>query len=347
MKNRRWISALLAGALSFELAAVPVSALPPSRVMAYEGQFVDVAPEDWYAPAVEDLYELGLAQGRGEGRFAPMDPVTVAEVVTWASRLRSLVAFGDSETGPGAYLGDQWYDGYAFYLSGEMVEDPALDQVAHRPATRAEAAHILALALPGDILPDINGDTVTMGYASRRFITDVDAYTPYAQDILSLYRKGILGGVDATGTFLPEEAVTRGEMAATLVRMALEDQRLRLAWCIPGIHSKAGTVVRDLVESDGSFVVSPSPGDLEAMDANVRCMLRRGDSAMTLSYPKDTLTKEDMDTLVQSLLAVARRYPEQGYNQVKCVYSHRSGLVTVTFTSTLWPENMQDRKSVV
>lgn len=47
---------------------------------------------------------------------------------------------------------------------------------------------MLANTLPEEALPPVHADLVTQAYASRQFITDVTEYTPYYQDILTLYR---------------------------------------------------------------------------------------------------------------------------------------------------------------
>ena len=92
------------------LAAVLVCGVLPSRALAseagfapvrtYEGQFSDVSPDSWFYDTVKALYELGLTNGSGSpDRFDPGGDLTVAEVVTMASRLRSLYETGDSESG--------------------------------------------------------------------------------------------------------------------------------------------------------------------------------------------------------------------------------------------------------
>ena len=78
---------------------------------------------------------------------------------------------------------------------------------------------MLANTLPEEALPPVHADLVTQAYASRQFITDVTEYTPYYQDILTLYRTGVSVGSDAAGSFLPDQPITRGAAAAMLTRM--------------------------------------------------------------------------------------------------------------------------------
>jgi 3D (Asp-Asp-Asp) domain-containing protein len=44
--------------------------------------FEDVVCGAWYAPSAETAYRMGIAEGRGEGRFAPDDTVTRQELFT-------------------------------------------------------------------------------------------------------------------------------------------------------------------------------------------------------------------------------------------------------------------------
>ena len=73
------------------------------------------------------------------------------------------------------------------------------------PITRAQMIHIWTYILqPKDMqkqnavisLPDVSGDT------------------DYSEDVILFYEAGIIGGVDAAGTFKPDSNITRAEAAA-------------------------------------------------------------------------------------------------------------------------------------
>ncbi len=49
--------------------------------------FVDVSPEDWFAPAVEYVVKEGLMEGKGDGLFDPSSPVTRAELAAVLMRV--------------------------------------------------------------------------------------------------------------------------------------------------------------------------------------------------------------------------------------------------------------------
>ena len=203
-----------------------------SRVQTYHNQFSDLSADSVFYDNVSALYEYGLSVGKADGTFGLTDPLTVGQAVIFAARIRSLYRTGDPESGPAAYGSDggSVAGQYLRYLQAEGVLDKALDNELSSIATRAQMAHILANILPEETLPSIHTDLITQAYASRRFLTDVTEYTPYYQDILSLYRKGICLGSDETGSFLPDASITRGAAAAMLTRMVDPSLRVTPSW---------------------------------------------------------------------------------------------------------------------
>lgn len=330
---------LLARGLSSTALAAEGGIFAPVRT--YQEQFTDVASGDWYYENVKALYELGLTNGQGSGSlFVPEGNMTVAEVLTMSARLRSLYEYGDSETGPGQYGGGAWYQPYVAYLQSLEVVGQEFEGSYDRGATRAEMAHVLAGTLPGDLLEPINRDVVTAGYLNRNYITDVTSETPYWEDILLLYQWGILSGVDGTGSFLPDDSIPRCQVAAMVTRLVYGELRIPLDWGYA--YDRSGTELADLVESDGTFFEAPAPEQVQEIDADVRYMLSRGERTITLSYPAGTLTAETVNALTEAFLSAARLYVEQTYNNILCSYSLRSGSVTMTFSSSLYEEQMID-----
>lgn len=329
---------LLASVLLPWAGAAGVENFSPTR--SYEDQFTDVSPGDWYYENVAALYSLGLTNGQSEDRFAPEEEMTVGEALTAAARLRSLYEYGDSEAGPAACAGSPWYRPYVAYLQSLGSIGAELEGTYDRPATRAETAHILANALPQDLFEPINGEVAAAGFANGNYITDVDRSTPYYEDILLLYQWGILDGVDGTGSFNPGGSIRRGQAAAMLSRLVYSELRIRLSWSYDSAYSRSGTSLASLVESDGTFYSAPAPDDLQAIDADVRYMLSRGERTIVLSYAPGELTAQTIDRLKEAFLYAARRYVEQGYNKIQCSYSTRSGMVTLSFSSSLYGEEL-------
>lgn len=335
MKKR--IPALLL-ALGLTLAAYALT--PPAlaasdstdnfvRVRAYAGQFSDLTTASAFYDNVAALYEYGLSIGKPDGTYGLRDSMTVGEIIIFAGRIRSLYRTGDPEAGPAAYQTGEEPTAlpYLLYLQAEGALDTDLDSHLADSATRAQMAHVLANVLPEEALPPVYDALVTEGYATRRFITDVTEYTPYYQDILALYRKGVCVGGDASGSFLPEEAITRGAAAAMLTRMV--DPALRAApqWTLADYDSAAGTTLADLV-TPGTYIASPATA--EEMDESVRHMLASGSDQLTLRYPGISAVR--VRQVMERALATVKTYCEQSYNSVTCSYS-LTGSVTLTFSA--------------
>ena len=262
MKKR--ISLLLALCL---LLTVPAQAAENSmdnfvRSKTYAGQFSDLPADSVFYSNVSALYEYGLSVGKPDGTYGLKDSLTVGQAVIFAGRIRSLYRTGEAELGPAAFRaeGMSTAEPYLRYLQAEGILGTELDGQLTQAATRAQMAHVLANLLPQESLPSINDELVTEGYATRRFITDVTEYTPYYQDILSLYRSGVCAGVDEHGAFLPDSLITRGAAAAMLTRLADPSLRITLAWDLSYAYTAQGTTLASLVEPGAD---SPSTEMLE------------------------------------------------------------------------------------
>ena len=299
------------------------------RSKAYDQQFSDLSADSVFYSNVSALYEYGLSVGKPDGTFGLKDSLTVGQAVIFAGRIRSLYRTGDPELGPAAYRmeGQATAIPYLLYLQAEGILGTELDGQLTGAATRAQMAHVLANLLPPEAMPAINEELVSEGYATRRFITDVTEYTPYQQDILTLYRTGICAGVDAYGTFLPDSPITRGAAAAMLTRLADPALRVTLEWDLSYAYSARGATLASLVEP-GTYVASPATN--EEIDSDIRYMLSRGESALTLRYPGLSAVKARQ--VMQQALSTVKRYCEQGYNAVSCAYS-LAGEMTLTFSA--------------
>ena len=346
MRIKRRISAM---ALAFILACgiLPRQAFASeggfTPIRTYEGQFSDIPSDSWFYDTVKALYELGLTNGSGSpDRFDPGGDLTVAEVVTMVSRLRSLYETGSSESGWAAYGGGgEWYAPYAAHLQALEIIGQEFEGSYDRPATRAEMAHVLAGALPGEQLAPINQEAVASGYGRGLYIRDVTEDTPYRDDILQLYEWGVAGGSDSTGSFHPGSRIARSEAAAMVARLAYSELRLTLDWEVLPLYSKKGCTLEALVESDGTFYSSPDLNSHEQIDADVRYMLANGERTITLSYPNETISKQFADQLMNAFLYAVRDYVEQTYNGISAIYYPypKGREVTLTFSSSLYDES--------
>ena len=330
--KKRVPALVLALALALTVPAWAAQDTPDNfvRSKTYAGQFSDLTPESTFYDHVAALYAYGLSVGKADGTFGLRDQLTVGQVVIFAGRIRSLYRTGDAEAGPGAYAAENEAAAlrYLRYLQAEGVIGTELDESLSTPATRAQVAHVLANTLPEEALPPVHADLVTQAYASRQFITDVTEYTPYYQDILTLYRTGVSIGSDATGSYLPGQAITRGACAAMLTRMVDASLRLTPDWDAADAYSAAGTTLASLVPA-GTYISAPSTD--EEMDQSIRYMLSTDSNTLKLRY--DTgVTSTFARQVMQQALRIVKTYCEQCYNAVTCTYSI-SGDVTLTFSA--------------
>ena len=265
----------------------------------------------------------------------------MGQAVIFAGRIRSLYRTGEAELGPAAFRaeGMSTAEPYLRYLQAEGILGTELDGQLTQAATRAQMAHVLANLLPQESLPSINDELVTEGYATRRFITDVTEYTPYYQDILSLYRSGVCAGVDEHGAFLPDSLITRGAAAAMLTRLADPSLRITLAWDLSYAYTAQGTTLASLVEP-GAYTAAPATAD--EVDSAVRYMLSRGENTLTLRY--SALSAVKARQVMQQALAAVKLRCEQGYNSVSCSYSP-TGEMTLTFSAAGAGDRVQEYRA--
>jgi len=328
--KRRFTALLLTLCL---LLAVPVQAAQESgfvRQRTYAGEFSDLTPDSTFYDNVTALYEYGLAAGKDDGTFGLGDAMTLGQVVIFAGRIRSLYQTGEAEAAA-AYRHENTPFALAYlrYLQAEGVLGTELIEEytdLYQPAARSQVAHVLSRVLPEEALPPVNDELVTQGYASRRFITDVNEYTPYYQDILDLYRKGVSVGSDETGSFFPDAPITRGAAAAMLTRMVDPALRVRPQWDLSNLYSAAGTTLSDLVEP-GTYITAPA--NQEELESALRYMLAGGESEIVFYYPN--LSSTEARQLMDQSLVVMKAYCEQSYNKVRCIRG--ADLVTLSFSA--------------
>lgn len=333
MKKTALFACSLALAFAFSLSiaarAEETAASPFVRVRAYEEQFSDVGAQAWYHGSVAALYEYGLTEGAGEGKYAPDENVTLAELAVLSARIHAAYS---GESVPAAQQGEVWYQPGVDYLKARGLFDSRLDGALTAPATRAQMAGFLAAALPEEWYDERNASAVNEGYALRRFITDVNDYTPFQQEILRLYRWGVVGGADASGSFHPDDGLKRSEAAALIVRMIDPAARLTLDWQILPYRSAVGTTYEQLIDAPDAVTQSPSIDDEAAIDALVRQMLSAGSHSIALQYDRG-LTTDETSRLTRAFTAGVKRYCEQMYNSATC-RAYSSGKVQLSFSST-------------
>lgn len=151
---------------------------------------------------IEKLAAAGITSGCGNGMFCPNESVTRGQMAAFLVRALDLPAagpFGFTDTANNTFAAD--IDSLA--AAGITTGCGGGAYCPNDAVTRAQMAAFLARALDLPAAPSA-GFTDTAG-------------TPFAADIDSLAAAGITSGC-GDGTFCPDDAVTRAQMAAFLVR---------------------------------------------------------------------------------------------------------------------------------
>ena len=98
-----------------------------------------------------------------------------------------------------------------------------------------------------------------------KFVPDVNVASSYADDILMLYKAGIVMGSDAYGTFNPDADIKRSEAAAIINRVAIPENRLSKTLKEYDIHD-----AYQLIFNDGDYttsIVNGKDGIHESLDS--------------------------------------------------------------------------------
>ncbi len=178
--------------------------------------FTDVLKNKWSYTEIAQSYKRGFVKGTSETTFAPDANVTLAEAITIAVRLNHI--FNGKDAVENAAAGN-WYDTYvAAALDAKIIRRGQFDNY-DRPATRREVALIMENAVPSYYLEAIN---------MFESVPDVEEGSTGEKEIVKLYCAGVLTGNDAEFNFLPENNITREELAAIVNRVALPSARKRV-----------------------------------------------------------------------------------------------------------------------
>ncbi len=177
-----------------------------------EGKFSDIPDGAWYASEVKNTYELGFMEGTDDNTFAPEDNVTLAQAITVAARVSAIY---NGEQIPAAE--GQWYQQYVNYAVQKGFYEVKENENYNRPASRLEVAQFFAKALPADYYGAKN---------DVAFIPDMLDGSKGYDELMMLYRAGVVLGNDEIGSFYPKNNIRRMEISAIVNRVALPENRL-------------------------------------------------------------------------------------------------------------------------
>lgn len=247
--HKRAITFLLACMLCFTsvagvYASEQMNNFAPMRTYN-DGDFSDIKESDWFYSDVISAYEYGITQGAGENKFLPYDLVSIAEVIAFGARICSI--YSDDGEAFEVAEGEKWYEPFYEYAIENMIikESDGLEALLNKPASRTQTAYVLANSLPFTELSNIN--------PSISSLPDVAVVDAYYNEIIMLYRAGVLSGKDEYGTFSPTENITRAEVAATINRIIKPDARLSVT-----LKEKAEKTYAGITDEYSAELVSES-----------------------------------------------------------------------------------------
>lgn len=183
--------------------------------------FLDADESAWYGSqqqgVIKSVVQLGIMNGYTDGTFHPIGNITLSEAIKMAAVVHATcnnqtISFSASD-------GGKWYDAYLNYCVKNRIVSSDEYSSLDAYATRAQIAHIFAKATSDfAVVNDIDYD----------YISDVSERSEYADEILALYRAGILTGDERTRAFRPSGTITRAEAAAIISRVALPTTRIKI-----------------------------------------------------------------------------------------------------------------------
>lgn len=183
--------------------------------------FLDADESAWYGSqqqgVIKSVVQLGIMNGYTNGTFHPIGNITLSEAIKMAAVVHATcnnqtISFSASD-------GGKWYDAYLNYCVKNRIVSSDEYSSLDAYATRAQIAHIFAKATSDfAVVNDIDYD----------YISDVSERSEYADEILALYRAGILTGDERTRAFRPSDTITRAEAAAIISRVALPTTRIKI-----------------------------------------------------------------------------------------------------------------------
>ena len=178
--------------------------------------FSDVSEDAWYYPYVALAYSYGIISGKSETAFDPNAGLTCAETAKIAACIHRQNLYGDTEFKP---MGENWYDTFVDYCYKEGIIEEYISFDWNKNATRAQVAYLFSRC---DTEPYFINDVPMTD------IPDITKDTPFADEILDLYNKGVAVGSNEYYAYYPFSDVKRSEAAALISRILCPEMRIEL-----------------------------------------------------------------------------------------------------------------------
>ena len=218
---KKILSKIVTGAVTLSLLA---SLACHANITSGITSFSDVIPGTWEYETIMEMARLGIFKGTAEpvngvGTFSPKNVMTKAEFITASMR-----AVFPTESASIATVGAEWWRGfYDLAIEKQIITRLEVSEKdVNQPANRAEMSMIMVRCL------------WAMGERAERYvstgqISDINKIPIYYKRyVIECFSMGLLNGVDETGTFAPDNSLTRAEAATAICRLIDKDMRVEV-----------------------------------------------------------------------------------------------------------------------
>lgn len=168
----------------------------------------------WAYDNIETAVDLGLFKGTSDTTFEPDQAMTCAEFVTVVMR----TVAPEYSLASGEYW---WTGSYELAMDLGIITTKYWDaEDMEADVTREVMGYLLGNAMK------YTGEELNVNISSTRIPDYRHINNFYATNVLMAYSNGLLTGTDLTGTFSPDDTLTRAEAVTVLLR--LKDPSLRV-----------------------------------------------------------------------------------------------------------------------
>ena len=217
-KQQSSIGEFWEGSYFFSVAAGSGEPTQPEKPdQSQETTFSDVPTTHWAHDYIEKAVAEGWVNGVGNNRFAPDKEISYAEFSTMLVR-----AYYEDELNAYAGSSDPWFMPYCTVAhdlrlyDGTNMGQSAFDAIAEISCNRYEMAQLLYNILNDqDAMPEYDAASIQAKIGDWSSITG-----KYKDAVAGVFAAGLIGGVDANGTFNGDGVMTRAQAATVMCRLA-------------------------------------------------------------------------------------------------------------------------------